>query len=104
MVARAEEQSYQNSRDGSSSKKNSSPLLRTVSPKKKKGSHGPKRVGLIIIREARLAHFSRLGLEQNLPEIEKKERKVLNCMRLFGGSTRDRGRSRLCDFSIVYIK
>ena len=29
---------------------------------------------------------------------------VLNCMRLFGGSTRDRDRFRLCDFSIVYIR
>ena len=29
---------------------------------------------------------------------------LLNCMRLFGGSTRDRGRSRLCDSSVVYIR
>ena len=30
--------------------------------------------------------------------------KVLNCMRLFRDSTRDRGRFRLCDFSIAYIR
>ena len=32
------------------------------------------------------------------------QEKMLNCMRLFGGSTRDRGRSRLCDFSVAYIR